>query len=75
MRRLNNRGLTIDLQILDNEASQNYKNIIKDKWGVYFQLVTPGIHRRNASSQAIHTSKAHFLDFLSGVAPDFPQFL
>ena len=75
MQRLKNRGLTTDLQILDNEASQNYKDIIKDKWGVYFQLVKPDIHRSDAAEQEIRTFKARFLAVLSGVAPDFPQLL
>ena len=75
MQRLNNRGLTIDLQILDNEARQNYKDTIKDIWGIDFQLVTPDIHRRNAAQQAIRTFKAHLLSVLSRVAPEFPQFL
>ena len=49
MQRLNNRGLTEDLQIVYNEASQNYNSTIKDKRGVNFQLVPPDIHRRNAA--------------------------
>ena len=40
-KRLNNRGLTTDLQILYNKSSQNYKDTIKYKWGVDFQLVPP----------------------------------
>ena len=75
MQRLNNRGLTTDLQNLDNEASQNYKANVKYRWGVDFQLVPPNIHRINALEQEIRTFKAHFLAVLSGVAPDFPQFL
>ena len=75
MQRLNNRGLTTDLKIIDNEASQNYKNTIKDTWGVSFQLVPPDIHRINSAERAIRTFKAYFLAVLSGVAPDFPQFL
>ena len=49
MQRLKNRDLTTDLQILDNEASQNEKDTIKYKWYVDFQLVPPGIHRRNSA--------------------------
>ena len=75
MQRLKNRGLTTDLQILDNEAIQNHKATIKDKWGVDFQLVPPNIHRRNAAERSIHTFKAYFLSVLSGVTPEFPQFL
>ena len=75
MQRLKDRGLTTDLHILDNEASWYYKATIKDKWGVFFQLVPPNIHRRNVAEREIRTFKAHFLAILSGVAPDFPQFL
>ena len=69
IQRLKYRGLTIDLQILSNEASRDYKDTIKDKWGVDFQLVPPNIHRRNVAEWAIYTFKAHFLSILSGAAP------
>ena len=75
MQRLKNIGLTTDLQILDNEASKNYKDTIKYKWGVDFQRVPTDIHRRNSAELAICTFKVHLLAVLSGVAPDFPQFL
>ena len=75
MQRLKKRGLTTDFKILDNEASQNYKDTIKDKWGVDFQLVHPDIHRRNSVERDIRTFKAHFLAVLSRLAPDFTQFL
>ena len=71
MQRLNNRALTTDLQILDNEASQNYKDAIKDKWGVGFQLVPPNIHIINGAEQEIRTFKAHLLAVMLEVAPDF----
>ena len=61
MQRQNNRGLTTDLQILDNEASQNYNATIEYKWGVDFQLVPPDIHRRNAVERVIRTFKGVFL--------------
>ena len=70
-----NRALTTDLQVLDNEASQNYNDTIKDKWVVDFQLVPPNIHRINAAEQVICTFKAHLLAVLLGSAPDFHQFL
>ena len=75
MKRPKNRALTTDLQVLDNEASQNYKANIRDKWGVDFQLVPTNIHRRNSAEQAIRIFKAHLLAVLLGVAPDFPQLL
>ena len=39
MTRLKNCCHTIDLQILDNEASQASKQKIQDNWGRMFQLV------------------------------------
>jgi hypothetical protein len=53
MQRLKDRNLIADLQILDNEASKQYKQTIMSDWGVKFQLVLPHIHRRNAAEQAI----------------------
>ena len=75
MQCLKDRVLTTYLQILDNESSCYYKATIKYKWGVDFQLVPPDIHRINEAERAIRTFKGHFLAILSGVAPDFPQFL
>ena len=44
MTRLAARGLSVDLQILDNEASTAYKNAITFKWKATFQLVPPDMH-------------------------------
>ena len=41
MQRLTDRGMIMDLQILDNKASAANKHIITIKWGVAFQLVPP----------------------------------
>ena len=75
MERLEARGFAVDLQILDNEASADYKKAITKKWKAKFQLVPPNMHRRNAAERAIRTFKAHFLAILAGVAPDFPRYL
>ena len=48
MQRLINNKLTVDLQILDNEASAEYKQAIMEKWNANYQLVPPNIHRSNA---------------------------
>ena len=65
--------MLVDLQILDNEASAEYKRIIMSDWGVEYQLVTPHIHHRNASERAIRTFKAHFLSILAGIAKNPPK--
>ena len=44
MQRLKDRGMIVDLQILDNEASAAYKRIITTKWEVAFGLIPPNIH-------------------------------
>ena len=53
MTRLTSRGLAVDLQILDNEASAAYKRTITDTWKCKFQLVPPDMHRRNRAERAI----------------------
>ena len=65
--------MLVDLQILDNEASTEYKCITKSDWGVGYQLVTPHIHHRNAAERTIHTFKAHFISTLAGIAPTLPK--
>ena len=44
-------------------------------WGASYQLVPPNVHRRNKAERAIRTFKAHFLEILAGVDPDFPKFM
>ena len=73
MQLLKDKGLLVDLQILDNECSTEYERRMTDKWGVEFQLVPPYMHRRNAAERAIRSFKAHFLAILAGVASDFPR--
>ena len=68
------RGLSVDLQILDNEASLAYKEAITFKWNATFQLVPPDMHRRNRAERAIRTSKDHFLAILDGVDAVFPPY-
>ena len=73
MQRLLNNKLTVDLQILDNETSAEYKQDITEKWKANYQLVPPNKHRSNATERSILTFKAHFLSILADVAPDFPR--
>ena len=75
MQRLKDRNMLVDLQILDNEVSKEYKRTIKEDWGVDFQLVPPNNHRRNLAERAIRTFKAHFLAILAGVSSSFPMSL
>jgi hypothetical protein len=69
------RGLSVDLQILDNKASAEYKEAITFKWNVQFQLVPPDMHCQNQAEHAICTFKDHFLAILAGVDSAFPLYL
>ena len=73
MQRLHDHKLTVNLQILDNKASAEYKRVIKKKWNANYQLVPPNTHQINAAECAICMFKAHFLAILPGVVPDFPR--
>ena len=73
MQRLTDNKLIVDIQILDNEASVEYKWAIKKKWNANYQLVPPNTHWSNKAERAIRTFKAHFISILTGVATDFPR--
>ena len=75
MTRLAAKGLSVDLQIMDNEASTAFKQSITFAWRAKFQLVPPDMHRRNRAERAIRTFKDHFLAILAGVDPSFPPYL
>jgi hypothetical protein len=66
------RGLSVDLQILNNKASAAYKEAIKIKWNAKFQLFLPDMHRQNPAECAICTFKDHFLAILAGINSTFP---
>jgi hypothetical protein len=59
------RGLSVDLQILDNEASTAYKEAITFKMNTKFQLVPSDMHHSNRAECAIFTFKDHFLAILA----------
>jgi hypothetical protein len=65
-----NAGLRPQLHRLDNECSIVLKQFLRDK-AIDFQLVPPGIHRRNAAERAIRTFKNHFIAGPSSVDKDF----
>jgi hypothetical protein len=68
-------GLSVDLQILDNEASAAYKQAIMLTWQSKFQLAPPEMHCPNRAEHAIRTFKDHFLSILAGVDQSFPPYL
>jgi hypothetical protein len=57
MTRLAACGLSVDLQILDNEASAAYKQAITFTWQSKFQLVLPEMHCCNRAECAIRLSR------------------
>ena len=75
MKKLTDIGHHVDIQILDNEVSAEFKKTIQQDWGAKYQLVPPNVHRRNIAERAIRTFKAHFLEILAGVDPDFPKYM
>jgi hypothetical protein len=68
------KGFKPKLQTLNNEASTALKNVFTTN-DVYYQLVPPHCHRRNAAERAILTIKEHFLAGISSVDPTFPLHL
>jgi hypothetical protein len=64
-------GLKPRTQLLDNECPSEMKQFMKEQ-GIEYQLVPPGIHRRNAAERAIRTFKNHFIAGLCSVDSNFP---
>eukprot|EP00804_Cyclotella_cryptica_P010308 CCRYP_012223-RA/>CCRYP_012223-RA protein AED:0.11 eAED:0.15 QI:0/0/0/1/0/0.5/2/0/935 len=72
---LKEKGHIIQHQILDNEASKEYRRTITDDWKATYQLVPPNVHRANTAERAIQTFKEHFLSILAGIDISFPNYL
>ena len=70
--RLKHAGIVPSKHVLDNAVSSAMTDVIRDKYNVELELVTPGCQRRNAAEVANRNFKAHFLSVLAGVADDFP---
>ena len=65
-------GVTPQLHKLDNEASKQLIQAIKDNKCKY-QLAPSYDHRTNPAERAWQTLKNHFLSTLYGVDPEFPR--
>ena len=72
--RMKRCGILPKKQVLDNEASANYKQEMAES-GMAYELVPPDNHRRNLAEKAIQTWKDHFVAVLSGTADSFPMHL
>eukprot|EP00804_Cyclotella_cryptica_P017135 CCRYP_003350-RA/>CCRYP_003350-RA protein AED:0.46 eAED:0.46 QI:0/-1/0/1/-1/1/1/0/81 len=46
---LHNQGHLVEHQILDNEASKDYRHVIMQEWKATYQLVPPNVHRTKAA--------------------------
>jgi hypothetical protein len=63
------QGLIPKHQILDNQASAEYKAAIEAS-SMTYELIPPEEHRRNMAEKAIQTFKDHFVSLVSlAVAP------
>ncbi len=69
---LKRAGMFPKKHVLDNKASKNTKNHIRDMCKFNMELVPPGSHQCNVAKVAIRNFKAHFLSILAGVANNFP---
>jgi hypothetical protein len=65
---LTNHGHNLDLQILDNKVSIEFKAAIEDTWKARYPLVPLNVHHCN------QTLKSHFLAIIAGLPPTFPQY-
>ena len=73
MKRLAYRGHKVDVKILDNEVSADFKRVIVDDWGATYQLVPPNVLRQNIDKKSIRTFKTNVLLVLDGVDSEFPN--
>jgi hypothetical protein len=69
--RMQRQGINPKHQVLDNQASEAYKDAIR-ALDMTYQLVPPGDHRCNMAEKAIQTFKDHFIGVLSGCAATVP---
>jgi hypothetical protein len=64
-------GIILKHQILDNQASAEYKAAIEASSKTY-EIVPPSNHCHNMAKRAIQTFKDHFVGVLSGWASSMP---
>ena len=63
MRRLADRVYLVDVQILDNEVSTEFKRTIVEDWCATYQLVPPNVHQIHIVERSIHTPRNSFYQF------------
>ena len=73
MTHLKQHNRLVDLQILDNEVSADYKATMPDIRKVDYQLVPPNLQCHNAAERANRTFKAPLLSILVVIAEYSPK--
>lgn len=68
--RIQSNELTVKNQVLDKEASKDYKELIKNKY-IEYKLVLLGQYRRNIAERAIQTFKSNVISMLCGADDAF----
>jgi hypothetical protein len=74
LQRLKKTGVAGIKQILDNEISKGYEEVIK-KHGMNAKPVPKDAHCRKAADKAIHKAKCHLKAILAGCDASFPMHL
>ncbi|KAL7427968.1 hypothetical protein ACHAXH_000914 [Discostella pseudostelligera] len=69
--RIKTAKLTVHKHILDNDCSAAMKRLITDT--CKYELVPPGIHRRNKAEVTIKAFKQHLISVFAGLDPSFPM--
>jgi hypothetical protein len=72
LQRLVNAGLRPQIQRMDNEVSNVFKEFLQAQH-ITLELTPAHVHRRNAAERAIRTWKNHFLAGLASLNPRFPM--
>ena len=54
MKRLAYCGHKVNVHILDNEVSADFKQVIVDDWGATYQLVPPNVLQQNIDEKSIY---------------------
>jgi hypothetical protein len=71
MQTLKKANITPELHLIDNQCGK-LQIAALEKYGIKYQIVPPGIRRRNTAERAIRTFKDHFLSILCGTDDAFP---
>ena len=58
--KLRKRGLTSNLNIMENEVSEDLKQYFEET-DIHFQLVTPHMHSINSAERSVRTFNNHFI--------------